>query len=118
MYEYAATVLAVHDGDTVTINLDLGFHTWLKTDVRLFGIDAPELVPRTGKRTLIKAGEASTQTLMRLLGRECFAENRTASTFGIPGVYLARPGLEPSVVVQTRINKDRSGPRQVRAGAG
>ena len=28
LYHYRATVIAVHDGDTITVDLDLGFHVW------------------------------------------------------------------------------------------
>lgn len=44
MYEYAAALVAVHDGDTLRLDVDLGFdihHAAL--DVRLLGIDCPEL---------------------------------------------------------------------------
>ena len=43
MYEYAATVERVVDGDTVDISLDLGFETYRKLRVRLNGINTPEL---------------------------------------------------------------------------
>ena len=44
LYEYDATVLAVHDGDTITCDVDLGFKTWLRgVKFRLYGINAPEL---------------------------------------------------------------------------
>jgi endonuclease YncB( thermonuclease family) len=40
---YRATVLEVHDGDTVDVWVDLGFrHRW-QVAIRLFGINAPEL---------------------------------------------------------------------------
>ena len=43
MYEYKAIVVRVVDGDTVDVDIDLGFNTWLKKQrVRLVGIDAPE----------------------------------------------------------------------------
>lgn len=44
MYEYRATVKAVHDGDTITLDVDCGFD-WHMThlDVRLAGVDAAEL---------------------------------------------------------------------------
>jgi len=43
MYRYRAIVLKVIDGDTVDVDLDLGFDVWLrKQRVRLYGIDTPE----------------------------------------------------------------------------
>ena len=43
MYEYGAKILKVVDGDTVDIDIDLGFGVWLRDErVRLYGIDTPE----------------------------------------------------------------------------
>jgi micrococcal nuclease len=43
MYEYKATVVKVVDGDTVDVDIDLGFDTWLHNQrIRLYGIDTPE----------------------------------------------------------------------------
>ena len=43
MYEYACKVLKVVDGDTVDIDIDLGFGVWLRDErVRIVGIDTPE----------------------------------------------------------------------------
>jgi len=43
MYEYRCTILRVIDGDTVDIDIDLGFDIVLsKQRIRLFGIDTPE----------------------------------------------------------------------------
>lgn len=50
MYEYNARLVKVHDGDTCTLDIDLGFSFWhLKQSVRLFGINAPELATPEGK---------------------------------------------------------------------
>lgn len=49
MYEYNATVLTVHDGDTVTLDIDLGFDVHVHHPVRLVGINAPELSTPEGK---------------------------------------------------------------------
>jgi micrococcal nuclease len=49
MYEYRARVLAVHDGDTCTCDIDLGFSVWVrKCAIRLDGLDAPELPTTAG----------------------------------------------------------------------
>ena len=43
MYEYKCKILRVVDGDTVDIDIDLGFGVWLhKERVRMMGIDTPE----------------------------------------------------------------------------
>ena len=43
MYEYNVKVVKVIDGDTVDVDIDLGFGVWLhKERVRLYGIDTPE----------------------------------------------------------------------------
>ena len=43
MYEYRCKVSRVIDGDTVDVDIDLGFGVWLhKERVRIIGIDTPE----------------------------------------------------------------------------
>jgi len=43
MHEYKCTILRVVDGDTVDVDIDLGFGVWLRKErVRLHGIDTPE----------------------------------------------------------------------------
>ena len=43
MYEYKVNILKIVDGDTVDVDIDLGFGVWLRDErVRLAGIDTPE----------------------------------------------------------------------------
>ena len=43
MYEYRVKVIKVIDGDTVDVDIDLGFDVWmLKQRIRLYGVDTPE----------------------------------------------------------------------------
>ena len=43
MYEYRCKILRIVDGDTVDVDIDLGFGVWIhKERVRLYGIDTPE----------------------------------------------------------------------------
>ena len=43
MYEYECTIRKVVDGDTIDVDINLGFNTWINNErVRLFGIDTPE----------------------------------------------------------------------------
>ena len=58
MYEYTVFVKAVYDGDTVTVDIDLGFNSKLCNEkLRLLGINAPEIRGGTDE-TRQKAREA------------------------------------------------------------
>tara|TARA_R110000772_G_scaffold258640_1_gene375920 strand:- start:9 stop:362 length:354 start_codon:yes stop_codon:yes gene_type:complete len=44
LFNYRAIVTGVYDGDSITIDIDLGFNNWKKNQkVRLFGINTPEI---------------------------------------------------------------------------
>ena len=44
LYNYKAIVTSVYDGDTCTVDIDLGLHTWIRGEkLRLHRINAPEL---------------------------------------------------------------------------
>ena len=43
MFEYSCKIVRVVDGDTVDVDIDLGFDLWLKKQrIRLYGVDTPE----------------------------------------------------------------------------
>jgi endonuclease YncB( thermonuclease family) len=43
VYNYKCTLVKVVDGDTIDVDIDLGFDVWLRNQrVRLHGIDTPE----------------------------------------------------------------------------
>ena len=43
MYEYPCKIVRVVDGDTVDVDIDLGFSHWIHNErIRLYGIDTPE----------------------------------------------------------------------------
>ena len=43
MLEYRCKLIKVVDGDTIDIDIDLGFGVWLRSQrIRLYGIDTPE----------------------------------------------------------------------------
>jgi endonuclease YncB( thermonuclease family) len=51
MYEYNAHVDRVVDGDTLILNIDLGFDIWHKHRVRLSRINAPEVSTPEGVKS-------------------------------------------------------------------
>ena len=66
MYEYRAVVLRVVDGDTVDVDIDLGFGIWMKRErVRMMGIDTPE--SRTRDKVEKVFGLAAKERLRELL---------------------------------------------------
>ena len=47
MYEYRCKIVNVYDGDTATVDIDLGFKSWRHSEkVRIGGIDTPEIRTR------------------------------------------------------------------------
>jgi len=43
MYEYECKIVRVVDGDTIDVDIDLGFNHWIHGErIRLFGVDCPE----------------------------------------------------------------------------
>ena len=67
MYEYKVKVTRVVDGDTVDVDIDLGFGIWLRGErVRIMGIDTPE--SRTSDAVEKKFGLAAKKRLKELLG--------------------------------------------------
>lgn len=67
MYEYRVKILRVVDGDTVDVDIDLGFGVWIhKERVRIMGIDTPE--SRTRDRVEKLFGLAAKARLGELLG--------------------------------------------------
>lgn len=67
MYEYRVKVLRVVDGDTVDVDIDLGFGVWIHNErVRIMGIDTPE--SRTSNDVEKLFGLAAKTRLGELLG--------------------------------------------------
>jgi len=70
LYEYKCKINKVVDGDTVDVDIDLGFGIWMKDErVRIVGIDTPE--SRTRDKVEKIFGTAAKERLQELLGKEC-----------------------------------------------
>ena len=70
MYEYRATIIKIIDGDTVDVDIDLGFNVVLKDErVRIAGIDTPE--SRTRDLEEKKFGLLAKARVKELLGKTC-----------------------------------------------
>ena len=82
MHEYRVEIVKVVDGDTVDVDIDLGFGIWMKNErVRLFGIDTPE--SRTRDLEEKARGLASKDKLIELLGEGDFVlESKEVGKYG------------------------------------
>jgi len=65
MFDYNCKVTRVVDGDTIDVNIDLGFQIWHKARVRMLGIDTPE--SRTRRLDEKALGLASKARLKEML---------------------------------------------------
>jgi endonuclease YncB( thermonuclease family) len=52
-YCYKATILKVIDGDTLKLNIDVGFHFHVHVSIRLLNVLAPELPTKRGNQIAI-----------------------------------------------------------------
>ena len=77
MYEYRCKVRRIVDGDTVDVDIDLGFGVWLNDErVRIMGIDTPE--SRTSDSVEKAFGKAAKARLKELLGPAATLKTRVA----------------------------------------
>ena len=77
MYEYKCKILRVVDGDTVDVDIDLGFGMWMhKERVRMMGIDTPE--SRTSDKMEKVFGLAAKNRLISLLGAEAILHTQVS----------------------------------------
>ena len=79
MHEYKVNILKVVDGDTVDVDIDLGFGVWLRDErVRLAGIDTPE--SRTSDAIEKVFGQAAKERLSSLLGAQAILISRISKS--------------------------------------
>jgi micrococcal nuclease len=77
MHEYKVKIIKVIDGDTVDVEIDLGFGIWLhKERVRIMGIDTPE--SRTSDKVEKVFGLLAKERLSSLLGDEAVLETQVS----------------------------------------
>jgi micrococcal nuclease len=66
MYEYYGIVVSAYDGDTLRVDIDLGFSMMMKNQsIRLHGLNAPELRGETKPQAI-----ASRDFVSKLIGKK------------------------------------------------
>ena len=109
MHGYKCTILRVIDGDTVDVDIDLGFGIWMRKErIRILGIDTPESRTRDKVekvygnlakefvKSFLKVG--STQTLQtekdktgkfgRILGKFIVYDSKTDSSMPLGDIMV------------------------------
>ena len=100
LYKYLANVTYVYDGDTITVDMDLGLKTWVHNEkLRLARINTPEL--RGDER---EAGLKSRDFLRELIdGKEIFVSTEKDKK-GKYGRFIAEIWLEKTPNEWTNVN--------------
>lgn len=100
LYHYKAVVTSVYDGDTCTVDIDLGLHTWIRGEkLRLYRINAPELKGKERPKGL----KSRDFLRSKIEGKEVTIET-IKDKKGKFGRYLAEVWLEEKTGKYTNIN--------------
>ena len=89
MYQYKAIITRVIDGDTVDVDIDLGFEVWLKKQrIRLYGIDTPE--SRTSDKVEKVFGNLAKEKVLEFcpIGSDIILQTKTDDSRGKYGRIL------------------------------
>ncbi|HKI78760.1 MAG TPA: thermonuclease family protein [Ignavibacteriaceae bacterium] len=96
LYQYKAFVTSVYNGNTCTVDIDLGLHTWVQEEkIRLMRIDAPEIRGKNRPKGIL-----SRDFLINLiLGKEiiiCTFKDKKGKSGGYLGeIWLLEDEKEP-----------------------
>ena len=86
MYEYNCKIVRVIDGDSIIVDIDLGFGLWIHGEsIRLFGVDCPECRSRDPKE---KAAGLAAKTFVKGLLHDGGTYTLTTKEKGKFGRYL------------------------------
>lgn len=90
-YTYKAHIKRIVDGDTIDVELDIGFNLCFKTKLRLSGVNTPELKSKNPvEREKAEAARAYVES--QLLDKTVFITTEKSDAFGryLAVVYLER----------------------------
>ena len=105
MYEYNCKIVRVIDGDSILVDIDLGFGTWrCGESIRLFGVDCPECRSRDPKE---KAAGLAAKTFVKGLLHEGGTYTLTTKEKGKFGRYLGVIQLTDKTSVNGALVKER-----------
>lgn len=102
VWSASAEVIEIHDGDTFTVRINLGWNIFYKTKIRLEGVNAPELeTPEGNAARNFVAQVMPPGTLIEILSHRLDKYGRAQASVQLPsGVDLAEKLLEAGHVAQ------------------
>ena len=117
MYEYNCKIVRVIDGDSIILDIDLGFGLWIHGEsIRLFGVDCPECRSRDKEEKA--AGLAAKDFVKRLLhdGGTYTLTTREKGKFGryLGTIYLTEETSINDALVKERLAVPYFGQSKVR----
>ena len=105
MYEYNCKIVRVIDGDSIVVDIDLGFGLWIHGEsIRLFGVDCPECRSRDPEEKA--AGLAAKDFVKRLL-HDGGTYTLTTKEKGKFGRYLGTIYLTEETSINDALIKER-----------
>jgi micrococcal nuclease len=111
MFEYAASVIKVIDGDTIDCEVDLGFTVFVKVRFRLYGVNCMEtkLGANTNAEQKALGLKAKQIVTDELLGKTVVIKSSIGPAAGLDtdkyGRYLARIYINDEYYNQTLIDR-------------
>lgn len=107
LHQYKVSrVVDIHDGDTITVDLDLGFYVTFTAVLRFYGINAPEIFGTEKPK-----GEASRDFVVKRIGEakeiivKTFRIHEDETKTGKYGRYLAEIYLDGVMLNQEMLDK-------------
>ena len=105
MYEYNCKIVRVIDGDSIILDIDLGFGLWIHGEsIRLYGVDCPECRSRDKEEKA--AGLAAKDFVKRLL-HDGGTYTLTTKEKGKFGRYLGTIYLTEETSINDALIKER-----------
>ena len=103
MYEYKCEVDRVVDGDTLVALIDVGFHTHVKSTLRLYGINTPE--KRTRNLEEKEKGIAASERVSELLEQCNYKVRLNSHGLGKFGRCLAEISIKTPAGESINLNR-------------
>ena len=106
LYQYNAFVTSVYDGDTCTVDIDLGLHIWVRGEkIRLMRINAPELRGKDKEKGLLSRDFLREKILGKRVIIGTFKNEKSKYVRYLGEIWIFADGGEPVNVNDIMVEK-------------